>query len=254
MLSWDPAGRPRPDPPDVKGFLPMPSRLQTITVASAAGLTSLVVAVVGLPALADAATTGASPGDAVNKRVTSIRDSLQGLVDDKTLTDAQADKVAETLGKKGPPPGADGFRHDGPRFFLGGGLEDAAKVLGMSVEDLRASLRDGTTLAELAKQKGKSVDDVVAALTTASNQRIDQAVKDGRITKAQGDEAKKKVAEGMKTFVEQGFPMRGHGFGRFGPGGPDHPGFPRWKDGTPDAPATPAPSPSGSASTSSFSA
>jgi hypothetical protein len=232
----------------------MPSRLQTITVATAAGLTSLVVAVVGLPALADAATTGASPTDAVDKRVTAIRESLQGLVDDKTLTDAQADKVAETLGEKGGPFPGDGFRHGGPRFFIGGGMEDAAKVLGMSVEDVRAALRDGTTLAELAKQKGKSVDDVVAALTSGANQRIDQAVKDGKITQAQGDEAKKKVAEGTKSLVEQGFPMRGHGLGKLGPGGPDGPGFPRWKDGAPDAPATPAPTPSGSASTSSFSA
>jgi len=233
----------------------MPSRLQTITVASAAGLTSLVVAVVGLPALADAATTGTSPSDAVSKRVASIRSSLQGLVDDKTLTDAQADKVAETLGEKGPFPGPDGFgRHAGPRLFLGGGLEDAAKVLGMSVEDVRASLRDGTTLAELAKQKGKSADDVVAALTSGANQRIDQAVKDGRITKAQGDEAKKKVAEGMRTFVNEGFPALGHGFGKFGRGGPDGSGFPRWKDGAPDAPPTPAPSPTSSTSTSSFSA
>ena len=234
----------------------MPSRLQTLAVASAAGVVSLAVAVVGLPALADAATNGTSPTDAVSKRVSAIRGSLQGLVDDKTLTDAQADKVAETLGQKGPfPGGGEGFRHGGPGFFLGGGMDAVAKVLGMSVEDLRAALREGSTLAELAKQKGKSVDAVVAALTSDANQRIDEAVKAGKITKAQGDEAKQKVAEGMKTFVTEGLPMRGgsHKFG--GPGDPDHPGFPRWKDGTPDAPPNPeAPSPSSSTNTSSFSA
>ena len=233
----------------------MPSRLQTIAVASAAGVASLAVAVVGLPALADAATNGTSPTDAVSKRVSAIRGSLQGLVDDKTLTDAQADKVAETLGQKGPfPGGGEGFRHGGPGFFLGGGMDAVAKVLGMSVEDLRAALREGTTLADLAKQKGKSVDAVVAALTSSANQRIDAAVKAGKLTKAQGDEAKQKVAEGMKTFVTEGFPKRGdmHRFG--GPGGP---GFPRWKDGAPDAPPNPeapSPAPSGSANTSSFSA
>ena len=231
----------------------MPSRLQTIAVASAAGVASLAVAVVGLPALADAATNGTSPTDAVGKRVAAIRGSLQGLVDDKTLTDAQADKVAETLGQQGPFPG-DGFRHRGHGFFLHDGLADAAKVLGMSVEDVRAALREGTTLAELAKQKGKSVDAVVAALTSGANQRIDQAVKDGKLTKAQGDAAKRKVAAGVRTFVDEGFPARPPGFGKFGPGGPDGPAFPRWKDGAPDAPPTPAPSPSGSTSTSSFSA
>jgi hypothetical protein len=235
----------------------MPSRLTTIAVASAAGLAALSVTLVGIPALADTA-TGQSPTDAVSKRVAAIRGSLQGLVDDKTLTDAQADKVADTLGKKGLGPGG---RPDGPGGFgrhggfgFGAGLDPVAKLLGMSTDDVRTALRNGTTLADLAEQHGKSTDDVVTTMVKPLTDRIDQAVKNGKLTKAQGVAAEKKATDAVRTFVTQGFkglaPGR-EGFGKFG-----GPGFPRHHgdDGDGDGEGTPTPSPSASASTSSFSA
>jgi hypothetical protein len=242
----------------------VPSRLITVAVASAIGISALSATVVAIPAVA-ATVKGDSPTDAVGKRVSTIRDSLQGLVDDKTLTDAQADKVADALGRKGGPfdhrggPGGGPGRGSGFGFFLGEGLKPAADVLGMSEADLRKALRDGTTLAELAKQKGKSEDAVVQALTKAATARIDQAVKDGKLDQAQADEAKSRLGEGVKTFVEKGF---AGGFGKFGKGGPGFPGHgPRGGDDggatpvPPSSPGTPTPatpSPSGSATNSSF--
>jgi hypothetical protein len=228
----------------------VPSRLTTVLVASAIGVSALSATVVAVPALA-ATVQGDSPKDAVTDRVAAIRDRLQGLVDDKTLTDAQADKVAETLGEKGGPLGRDGFH--GPRMFLGGhSLAPAAQFLGMSEDDVRSALRDGTTLAELARQKGKSVDGLVAAITKAVNGNLDQAVKDGKLTQQQADEARQRVADGVKRFVEQGFPAKGggRGFGGhgFGPRGD------RDND-RPDAPPAPSsPAPSSTASSSSFNA
>jgi hypothetical protein len=232
----------------------MPTRLTTIAVASAAGIAALGVSLVGIPALA-ATATGSSPGDAVSERVTAIRDSLQGLVDDKTLTDAQADKVAERLGEKGGPLGGhDGFIKRGHGFGFFGGLDEAAKALGMSTEDVHTALRDGSTLADLAKQQGKDVAAVESALTASANARIDEAVKNGKLTQAQADQAKKKIAEGVKTFVNEGFPR-----GRLGKlGGPGFPHDGPFKDGGPRRDhgplQEPSPSPSASASTSSFSA
>jgi hypothetical protein len=230
----------------------VPSRFTTVAVASALGLSVLSATVVAIPALA-ASVNGDSPSAAVSKRVSAIRDSLQGLVDDKTLTDAQADKVAETLGEKGEKGGP--FEH-GPGLrgghllgFAGEGLKPAADVLGMRVEDVQAALRQGTTLAELAKQKNKSVDDVVAALTKPATERIDQAVADGRIDKTRADALKQKVSEGVRTFVEEGF--KGS-FGKFGMGGPGFPGHGDRRDGR--GPEAPSPAPSPSASTSSFGA
>ena len=223
----------------------MPSRLTTVAVASAIGLSVMSATVVAIPALA-ATVKGDDPSEAVSERVGAIRDRLQGLVDDKTLTDAQADKVAETLGEKGGPLDRNGH---GPRLHVGGpSLAAAAGVLGMSEDDVREALRNGTTLKELAEQKGKSVDDVVAALTKAANERIDRAVEAGKLTPEQATEAKRRVADGVTAFVENGLPPRpefGKGFGR-GPWDHHRDG----KDGT-TRPAPPsAPTPSTTPSTS----
>jgi hypothetical protein len=235
----------------------VPSRLATVAVASAIGLSAVSVSVVAAPALA-ATMKGDSPSDAVSGRVAAIRDRLQGLVDDKTLTDAQADKVAETLGEKreGFGPGH-GLR--GGRGLFGAGLEPAAQVLGMTQGEVRAALREGTTLAELAEREGKSADDVVAALTKAGNERIDRAVGAGRLTQEQATRAKQRLAEGVRRFVQEGAPAKGLGKGFGGGFGPGH-GFRdgdrdggRGGEGTP-SPSTPAPGPSASASGSSFGA
>jgi hypothetical protein len=230
----------------------VPSRLTTVAVASAIGLSALSATVVAIPALA-ATVSGEDPSEAVSKRVGAIRDRLQGLVDDKTLTDAQADKVAETLGEKGGPFDRRGGH--GPHLFFGGpSLAGAAAVLGMSEDDVREALRNGTTLKELAEQKGKSVDDLVAAITKSANERIDQAVEDGRLTQEQATEAKQRVADGVKNFVENGRPKPpefGKGFGR-GPWGDRH-GDENDRTPFPPSPSTPTPSPSTSASGTFFS-
>jgi ribosomal protein S20 len=230
----------------------MTSRLTTVAVASAIGLSALSATFVAIPAVA-ATVNGDSPSDAVSKRVSAIRDSLQGLVDDKTLTDAQADKVAEKLGEQGGPfghRGGPGGHEGGPGrtfgFFGDEGLKPAADVLGMSVDDVRAALRDGTTLAELAEQKGKSEDAVVQALVKAATARIDQAVEDGRIDRERADEAKRRLTEHVKSFVSEGFqhPKSGKGFPGRGPFGGDG-------DETPAPPSSPsAPSPSATATNS----
>jgi ribosomal protein S20 len=235
----------------------VPSRLTTVAVASAIGLSALSASFVAIPAVA-ATVKGDSPSDAVSHRVSAIRDSLQGLVDDKTLTDAQADKVADTLGKQGGPldhRGGPGRGFGGPGgggralgFFGDEALKPAADVLGMSTDDVRKALRDGTTLAELAKQKGKSEDAVVQALVKSATARIDQAVKDKKLDQSRADKAKSRLDDAVKTFVEKGFTG---GFGKFGKGGPGFPGHgpgkgDRQGDGgaTPSAPPSPTtPSP-----------
>ena len=53
---------------------------------------------------------------------------------------------------------------------------------------LKTSLSDGSTLADIAKEKGKSVDGLKAALVAAAKADLAQAVKDGRLTEAQQTE------------------------------------------------------------------
>ena len=63
------------------------------------------------------------------------------------------------------------------------------EALGANEEDLHTALEaDGATLAQVAEDQGVAVDTVVQALVTAEQERIAQAVTDGRITQEQADE------------------------------------------------------------------
>lgn len=133
--------------------------------------------------------------------------------------------------------------------------EAAAKVLGISVDDLRTALRDGSTLAELAKKQGKSEDELITALVAVAKTRLADAVKAKRITQQRADELEKNLPAQVKAIVEHG--RRGAGPGL---GGRRH-GDPGRGDGRPDdrgpggsgpggggpGPAVPAPSTSPSA-------
>jgi uncharacterized protein YidB (DUF937 family) len=66
-------------------------------------------------------------------------------------------------------------------------------------------------LTRLAANLGISVDQLKAALTTTDNQMLDQALADGKITQAEADKIKARIASGhLFPFVGRG---RGHGRG-----------------------------------------
>ena len=53
------------------------------------------------------------------------------------------------------------------------------------MEQLHEQLRDGKSLADVAKAQNKSVDGLKAALKSELTAKLDQAVKDKRLTEAQ---------------------------------------------------------------------
>jgi membrane-associated HD superfamily phosphohydrolase len=243
----------------------MNKRLTAMALAGTIGVGAVGAVAVAYPALADNNTStpsatpspGAAPDAAAAKerRIAAIKEALKSLVDNKTLTQAQADKVAETLA------GAQGLRGFGPGGFPGPGRmgfgvdldqmeQTAAKALGISVDDLRTQLRSGSTLADIAKKQKKDVDTLVNTLVQAARERLSQAVKDKKITQAMADQIDKNLKSQVQSFVENGRMM-----GRFrGPGGPGEWGFKHFmgpdrgqrQDGTP--PAVPTPSATGQSS------
>lgn len=102
-------------------------------------------------------------------------------------------------------------------------LEAAAKVLGMTTDELSSALQDGKTLQDLADAAGVDIEDVHAAIQavheTELRDRIQQAVDDGTMTQEKADW----LLEGL----DKGF-LEGPGFG-FGFGAPHGPGL---KDGS----------------------
>ena len=131
---------------------------------------------------------------------------------------AQAsDNPVTTMMLNGRGPGS------GHGFGLGDAeLEAAAKVLGMTTDEVQSALQGGKTLQDLADEAGVDIADVQAAIqaahATEMRDRIQQAVDDGTITQENADW----LLEGLdKGFI--GTPGAFHlGFGgpRGGHGGP----------------------------------
>lgn len=80
-----------------------------------------------------------------------------------------------------------GIRHRG-HFGPFGSLEAAGDYLGLTEAQIRTELVSGKSLAQVARERGKSVDGLVDALVTATEERLDAAVSAGRLTRARADE------------------------------------------------------------------
>jgi hypothetical protein len=171
-------------------------------IATTAGVLALGGLAVAAPALADP-DPSAEPGTAAVER---IRDALAGLVEDGSLTEEQADEVAATLAQSG-------FGGHGGHPWRGLALETAATALDMTEDELRTALReDGATLAGIAEEQGVPVEDLVAALVEAAQERIAQAVEDGRISQEQADTRLGDLDERITEWVNADLPGHlGHG-------------------------------------------
>jgi uncharacterized protein YidB (DUF937 family) len=123
-----------------------------------------------------------------------------------TLPERIEELVNNEFPARGPgAPGGPGG-HGGPLS-----LEKAATALGISADDLRGRLRDGTTLAQVAQEQGVDVETLIAALVADATGRIDQAVADGKLTADQATERKANLTGRITKFVNEGRPARPEG-------------------------------------------
>lgn len=83
------------------------------------------------------------------------------------------------------------------------GLEAAADVIGLSVDDLRARLADGATLAGIAGTHGVDEGTLVGAMTAPVAGPIEQAVKRGRLTEEEAAEALAEVTERVSEAIHR---------------------------------------------------
>lgn len=144
-----------------------------------------------------------------------LRETLQALVDDGTLTAEQADAVAAHMIENRPERGdraGEGERghRGGPGMFARGiGSEVLTDLLGLDAAELREQLRDGATLAEIAEAQDVDPQAVVEALVGELEERISSAVESGRIDQADADEKLAEAEEKITDMVENGRPDRG---------------------------------------------
>ena len=152
------------------------------SITSASGDTASVVALQD-DGTEDSATTDIDRSD-------RIREVLQTLVDDETISADQADAVAAHLAEQ--VPARDGRR--GGKGFPGRGVarDAVVEVIGVDAETLRDELRAGNSLADIAEANGVEVDAVIDVLVDAAAERLETAVANERLT---DDEAADRLAE-----------------------------------------------------------
>jgi lambda repressor-like predicted transcriptional regulator len=197
--------------------------------------TSAAALAVGLGGGAVLAATGSSDpasdflGD-VAQRLGVSQDRLEDAIEDATIARIDAAVDAGDLSKEeadalkdrvrssevpaivpslpGPVPRFGKFGHPevfAPGLFPGTDLiETAADYLDMDRADIGEALRDGKSLAELARDRGKSVDGLKEELRAAIREDADQAVEDGVLTKQQADRLVKKLSGAVDGLVEKG--------------------------------------------------
>jgi hypothetical protein len=156
--------------------------------------------------------------------------ALSDLVKDGTLTQEQADKVAQKLqssmggrgGRRGP-----GF---GGGAFIQGGLDEVAKSIGISTDDLKTELQGGKSIADVAKAHNVDPQKVINDLVASASAKIDAAVQSGKLKSDMADKLKSHLSDSITKLVNGQF--KGHL--PFGPGGRKGPGAPGPGNG-PDA-------------------
>ncbi len=109
-----------------------------------------------------------------------------------------------------------GPRGGGPGFAHLGGLEAAADYLGLTRDELRAELEDGSSLADVAAAQGKSAAGLVDAIVAAETKELAAAVTAGRLTDTQRDDILATIEERVTEMVNRSGGRHEH----IGPGFP----------------------------------
>ena len=91
--------------------------------------------------------------------------------------------TATATPQAGAPQGKSGLSGRGAP----GGVDEIAKLLNMTPDQIWAECVLGKTISDLAKEKGVSDQQLVDALVASQKTMLDQAVTDGRLTQAQAD-------------------------------------------------------------------
>jgi hypothetical protein len=226
---------------------PMNFRSKRMIVVAATTL-----AVVGGGAAAVAATSSNSRGsdflDSVAKHLgvtpQKLEDATKAAAIDQVnadlaagrITQAQADELKKRIEagdgvfgpggpRIGPGPGLGGPGGGGLPGFgrpaIANEIAAAAKYLGLSEADLQTKLRDGQSLADIAKAQSKDLDGLKTAILDAAKADLDKAVADKKLTQSQADDVYNALKSHIDDLVAASGKLRFHGPG----GGPGGPGF-----------------------------
>ncbi|MBI5289436.1 MAG: hypothetical protein HY873_10750 [Chloroflexi bacterium] len=141
----------------------------------------------------------------------AIRDAANDTVDEALangrITQEQADKAHERINSG---KGLRGFferrhdrrehRRDLVRHAI---VQSSATALNMTVEELRAELQAGNSIADVANEQGVSLDTVKAQITSDAEAKLDELVANGKLTQEKADEALAKLTENLDDILNK---------------------------------------------------
>ena len=172
---------------------------------------------------------GVEPAELSDALKQALKNRVDEALADGRLTQQQGDELKERIDADDYPLLFGRGGHGGPGGLGRHGhfeiLAAAASFLGMTEAELREELRD-KTLADIAKEQGKTAAGLMQQLVATQTKRIDEAVADGRISEEQAAELKADLAERMEALVNREIG---------GARDERHPRFWRWS-GSPRAP------------------
>ncbi len=131
-----------------------------------------------------------------------VHDALASLVSDGTITQAQSEAVQARL--EDTATKLRGERRAAVAARRQDLVSTAATALGMTPADLKAEIKAGKTVAQVADEHHVDLQKVTDALTAEIDKAIDQAVTSGKIDQARADTMKSKVGPRVQAFLEQG--------------------------------------------------
>lgn len=169
---------------------------------------------------------GVEPAKLESALQQALVNRVEQAVKDGRVTREQADQVIARIksgelplggfGRDGGPGGKHSFGRRGGAF--GDTRAAAAAYLGVTEEQLRTARQDGKSLADLAKEKGKTTDGLKQAMLAAVTKAADAAVTAGKLTKEQRDALVAKAPAWLDHEIAETHAGRRHGGGFGGPG------------------------------------
>jgi hypothetical protein len=82
-------------------------------------------------------------------------------------------------------------------------VESAASALGMTGDELRAELKDGNSIADVAEERGIGLDEVKSRIISDAETKLAQLVEEGRIKQARMDAMLARLNERIDDIMER---------------------------------------------------
>ena len=139
--------------------------------------------------------------------ITQVEDRLAEAIANDRITPEQAEERLEQIESgitdllNNRPPEHRGDRRPGQRFNLDGALRDALEDAGITREEVRTARENGQTIPELLVENGVDLAQLEADLTAQLEDRLSQAVEDGKMSPERAEDLLARFTERLSEFL-----------------------------------------------------